>query len=90
MGLRVRVCKGVTYGRSGFRFGTKIGKTYVSSGRSGTLIAGQGWRYFHHNNTKPKPVTKTPVPVIEGDGSSACVALFWGAMFGLFLAMVLF
>lgn len=90
MGLRVRVCKGVTYGRSGFRFGTKIGKTYVSSGRSGTLIAGQGWRYFHNNNTKSKPTTKTPVPVIEGDGSSACIALFWGAMLGLFLAMILF
>lgn len=105
MGFRFRVCKGVTVGRSGFRFGTKIGKTYISSGRSGTLVAGKGWRYFHHNNP-PKATVQLGssaryglwggygepggVPELDTDGSDALVALFWGCMIGLLLSVMLF
>jgi hypothetical protein len=60
VGLRVRICKGVTFGRSGLRFNTRLGKTYLSTGRSGTLIAGKGWRYWAPNRSRSPRAVNGP------------------------------
>jgi hypothetical protein len=46
MGLRVKLGGGFSYGRTGLRYGTRIGKAYVNVGRSGSLISAGPFRYW--------------------------------------------
>lgn len=83
MSTRFRLGKGFTYGRSGLRYGRSIpgvDKSYVSVGRSGTLLSGFGVRHWSPGRQRAVAVSSdTPTSdrgvVVLG---IIFIALIWG------------
>jgi hypothetical protein len=65
MGFRVRLGRGVTYGKTGLRFNERIGPVHISTGRSGTFLrASEGpityTKTLRRGKTTPRPRRTAP------------------------------
>jgi len=91
MGTRISLGKGFTYGRSGLRWGHPvpgIKKSYVSVGRSGTLLAGFHLRHWEPGRRRAAAVPTAGTDPDQGTDRLAArvAAVIWGTVIVLVIA----